>query len=327
MKQALKWINDALATKGIVNHMTHYRIDAGEIRATDGRITAGTPLALDRSFLVPGRELEALVNRLPEKGLTIEDGANEHEIVLKSGRLRGTIRVLPLTDWDYPGVDTAEWHPLPAKLLEIIRALRPFISDNATQLWAMGIAIDDGWCYATNNIALAGTRCEGVGDMAGILPVWATDFITSRAEGLTHWAWAPEYVAFKWADGSWMRSGLIDGKFHEKAGELIRSAFETEPSMAVTSEFREAVIRVAELADGTGPLCVYADKVEAAAGRMRVEEAVVAEVPEGAECSKWGAAYLLPVIRAASCWQPSNWPKPTPFRGDVISGYVAGRNA
>ncbi len=319
MKTIIAWLNEALAAKDLAVGMTYYRVSDHQIRATDGRITASHPWPYDGEFLVPGDEFEKVLARCIEPTITM-DGL---EMKMKSGRFGGTIQTLPLDKWDYPGVEDADWKPIPPPLLPIIKALRPFVSDNAVQGWALSVALQDGWAYATNNIALGGAKCKELKDIQALLPVWAADFILEREEGLTHWAWQEHYVAFKWKSGAWMRSQLNVGKFPDRAAEMVQAAFKEKPTQHITEEFRDAFRQIAELAADT--IHIYADRIESKFGKAVVVDGIESEVPEGADHSIWGAKFLVPAIEVADSWSPSLWPKPAPFRGPLVSGYVVGR--
>lgn len=323
LKAATSWVGDALSTKDIVQSMTYYRIEAGEVCATNGRLVAGHPLDIDGSYLVPGRELEKLLGRMDAEP-TIEP-AGDGAILIKAGRLRGTVTTLPLDQWDYPGVDDADWTKLPDGLLPAMAALRPFVSDNATQAWAMGMAILGGWAYATNNVVLAGVPLPKLKKLEGIVPVWAIDFVLSRMDGLREWAWADDYIAFRWESGAWMRAALLAGKFHARAAELVDQAAGAKPTQTISADFRAAVERLADLSD-EGGMAIYSDRIETSSGRARVEFDVECEVPKDHEHSLWSAQFLAPVVRIATHWQPASWPQPAAFKGEHIVGYIAGRN-
>src|SRR5665213_1872018 len=223
MKTTITWLNAALAAKDIGASMTYYRVADGMISATDGRITASYPWRFgNECFLVPGVEFEKVLKRMPDNP-TISSG--ENNIKLKSGRLSGTIQTLPLTEWAHPGVDDANWKKIPADLLPLLKELRAFVSDDPTRAAAQCIALENGYAYATNNVALAGAKCDELGAIMALLPVWAIDFLLGREEGLTHWTWNNNYVAFKWFNKAWMRSQLVVGQFPEKAAALVRDAF------------------------------------------------------------------------------------------------------
>lgn len=321
MRKEVKWLTDALSEKNIAREMTHYRIGGREIKATDGRITAGHPWPTNEECLVPGSEFEKLLARLPGDP-TLEVGDNC--IILKSGRSRGTINTMPTEEWGFPGVDTNRWENLPEGLTQALRKLRPFVSDNATKQWALGVALDDGWAYATNNVALAGVPLPSIAGVQAILPMWAIEFILDRTDELVEWAWTEQYVGFRWSNGAWMRSQLINDRFHEKAAEMIRSVDGMEPPQVITDEFRAVYARVAGLVGTVGGVYIGPQSIKGGFGQATMEDGVDVETLEGV--TAWAAAKLTPVIAAATHWEPATWPKPTPWKGDGICGYIIGRN-
>jgi hypothetical protein len=320
MKTTITWLNAALATKDIGASMTYYRVADGMISATDGNITASYPWRFGNDgFLVPGVEFEKVLKRMPDNP-TISAG--EGNIKLKSGRLSGTIQTLPLTDWSHPGVDEAKWKKIPTELLPLLKQLRAFVSDDPSRQASQCIALENGFAYATNNVAIAGAKCDELGEIMALLPPWAVDFLLGREEGLTHWAWTDNYVAFKWFNKAWMRSQLVIGQFPEKAAALVRSAFDEKPTQEITEDFRTAFKEIAELAEDT--IMIYADRIESKFGKAEIESESKCETPEGG-CSTWGARFLAPALMVADSWSPKMWPAPVPFRGKLLAGYVVGR--
>lgn len=325
MKATLKWLNEALAAKETGGAgMTYYRVQKGMISATDGRLTASHPWEFgEDEFLVPGAEFEKVLNRMPgEPELSVDkDGA----IKLKSGKFSGTIQTLPLKEWQHAGVDGAKWQALPKELIVLLAALRPFLNENTTQQWAQCVALDAGWMYATNNIAIAGAPCKGLEKIKALLPMWAVDFVLGRTEDVVQWAWTEHYVAFRWENGAWVRSQLIVGQFPEKAATLVRQAHKEKPTYIISDEFREAFGRVADLAEDT--ILVFANSIQSRFGKAIVEEGIKCKVPKGEKASVWGAKFLVPALQAATSWSPEVWPQPAPWKGEKIAGYVVGRRA
>lgn len=323
MKDIITWLNDALSTKGIVASMSHYKVSGQQICASDGRLLACHPWPYGGPFMVPGDEFEKVLNRLPgEPKLTV----NEDSITLSSGRFRGTVETLPLEAWDYwDAEDAIDWTPMPKGLPGLLRALRGFISDNAVQQWSLCIALEDGWAYSTNNVAIAGAPCKGLEGTKALLPIWAVDFLLSRLEGLESWVWTDKFCAFRWKNGAWLRAQLIVGQFPEKAASLIRESYQEKPTQRITKEFRTAFERVAELAEDT--VALYADRIESRFGKATIQDGLECEVPANSDYSLWGAKFLLPALQAAEYWSPSAWPGAAPFKGPVVSGYVVGRRA
>jgi hypothetical protein len=342
MQDIIKWVSEARPDKDIGPAMTYYQVQGGMIRASNGKITAGHPWVDDDSaFVVSGIEFERVLARMTADEPTVTVDAQASTVTVKSGRFHASIGTLPVDSWSYPGVDNAEWREVPDGLLAILRSLRAFISDNPPQPWQSCVALESGNCYATNNIALAGSACD-VGDVQALLPSYAIDFLLRREEGLESWAWNDNYVAFKWTSGAWLRAQLIIGKFPERAAALVREAYDVEPTQEITEEFREAFADASALAEDT--VHIYADRIESKFKRSVVTAPAECEVPPGREetypdpktgkmkkrtvgggVSIWGAQYLAPVISQATRWSPHLWPKPAPFRGDNVAGFVVGR--
>ena len=327
IRTVIKWINDALATKDIGPAMTHYRIMNKEICATNGRITAAHPWPDDNEFLVSGVEFEKILARMEgqeddPKFTTISDD----RINIRSGRFHGTIYTLPIDSWDYPGVEEAKWLPIPVTLIDVLKTLRAFISDNPSQMWAGCVALENDNCYATNNIAVAGAACP-VGAIEALLPSFAIDFIMKRLDNLESWAWTENYVAFRWhlPDGTfaWMRSQLVIGRFPEKAAAMVREAYDSNPTQEITEQFREVFNDVAGLAEDT--IKIFSNRIESKFKKSVIEGTIECEIPEEKEYSIWGARFLVPVIAQATHWSPSVWPKPAPFRGEHVAGFIVGR--
>jgi hypothetical protein len=329
MRDALKWVKGAIAARDLDPSRTFYKMDNSEIKATNGRLIAGHPCDTGCDFLVPGEEFEKVLDRLPGD-ITIKP--LENAVRFRSGHFSGTINTLPLDRWSYPDVSDTTWKPIPAGLVDLLRDLRPFVSDNQTQPWSTCVALENGWGYATNNVALAGKECKGI-DMMALLPAWAVDFVLSHATGLKSWAWSSNYVAFQWENEAWMRSNLVIGQFPEAAAAMIRKVRETECSTKITDEFRQAFVEVAAMAEDT--ILLYADRIVSRFKQAEIVANIKCKTPKEAECSIWGASYLVPAIKAADTWSPELWGmqdergrlKPSPWKGNGICGLVMGRRA
>lgn len=320
MYDEVRWLKDALSSKKIVLEMNYYKIHDGMIKATDGRIIAAHPIDIDDDFLVPGKDLERLLARMDgDVKITVDDENNE--ITVKSGRSRGTMKTLAFDSWDYPGIRDEDWQPIPAGLMHALRKLEPFVSENANHIWACGVTLKDGWAYATNNVAIAGIQVKAIGDMEVIIPSWTIDFILDRTDGIEAWAHTENYMAFKWKNGAWMRSSLLDSSFPEKVCDMIKKASYESPEVEITKEFRQSVSKLAELVDGS--IRITQTEITGSFGATRVEEECFIEELGGID-TIWNAKFLSQVVKVADFWDPFMYPKPAPFSGDGVVGYIVG---
>ncbi len=319
MRNELLWLDDALATSNIVNDWTNFSFESDVIKATDGRIAASIPCETGMNCMVPGKELLRVLNACDKEIKVSEDDTT---LKVTAGRFRAT---LPKIAGDLPvniPLDL-DWKPVPADLVNCIRAVRPFVSEDATHLWAMGVILHGGYCIATNNTAFAATECENLSVDELILPAWAADFVLER-DGLTHWAWDETFVAFKWESGAVMRSVLIDSRFPEKVLDILEAAKDDSSSEDITDDFKETFTRVSKLSDGV--IDIYPDKVAGVGGAASVEEETTGfQVPEGFDKSTWSAKVLEIVLKVAQSWRPCDYPAPCPFKGERVFGVILGR--
>ena len=317
MKEAIKKINEALSSGNIVKHFSYYLVKDGMICASDGRMVAASPFPCKITFLVAGDEFEKLVNRMPaEPTLTPLDDS----IRLTSGRFRGTIQTLDPTTVSY-ATPEGSWYKWPPGLLARLQLVRSFISDNATQTWALCAWLKDDAAWATNNVALARVSCEGMNAPGILLPNWAIDFLVKRKDEPQAFFMTDNHAAFRWADGSWMRTQLGEGTFPEQAAKLVEGA--SQPQWEVNDEWRKACYMVADFSESH--VTMYCDKIVGGRGRANVEYDIQTPVPEGLEKTIWHPKFLLPVIEAATHWDPLAYPKPATFAGPHITGIIVGK--
>lgn len=317
MLEDIRWLNQALSNKDLVLAMMHYRIQEDFVVATDGRMTAGRPWPYGGTGLIPGHEFEKVLQRMPDNAV-LEWG--DGFVVVKGGRLRARIKTLPVEDWHEQKLDVA-WKKVPPDLLGKMAALRPFISDDAHSLrqWALGISIKNGWLYATNNVVAVGTEMKGFLKRGTTIPLWAVDFLLSR-EGVTHWAQAEHFLAFKWADDSFMKTSLLEGGFPDGVGDMIKNIDTATLGHNITDSFRQAVDRVGGLSDS---VTVKDGALFGVYKAATITENLEDEVPD----SIWTSRHIGAVVQTAERWNPTTWPEPVAFEGHGVQGLIVGRSS
>lgn len=320
MKEALEKVKSAVSQKDVVAHLTHYLIAGGQIVASDGRMTAGAPFPDQRTFLVPAEDFEKVVMRLgKDPVITLEENA----IVVKAGRYRATVRTLDPAQYHYQ-LPEGECLAVPGGFLDRLRAVRPFVSDNATQPWSLCVHCTHERLAAANNICAAISKDSGLppGTNA-LLPIWAVDYVLSRKEGLTGLHISANSMAFRWADGSWMRTQLVAAEFPTQLDKMLGET--PEPDWEIPADWREAYARVADLTDDAVRL--HGDRIVGGrADRTTVEGEAFTPVHKEDGHTTWNPKFLTPVIEAATHWKPDAYPRPAPFRGRLIFGLIMGRS-
>lgn len=323
--ERVKWITDAIASQDLgLQGLNCYLIRNGNIHANDGRMTVGTPFPFEGpDVLVPAEQFEKILVNKPEGNFSWE--REEDRLVLKRGRFKGRIKTMPIDSWVMPTDLPLGLTPIPDGFIEGLRALLPFISENATKPWATCVGVIGDYLYASNNIAVARVLCPTYLEAEEfLLPRWVVEFIVKREEGLTAWLADENRVTFLWEDGSWMRSQLIMDKY-PPVQTILDKYFQGDVDVEITPEWRKVIRRIAKIADDP----VIRLRPEECAGStgevLAVEDEGGAPVPEGLTETVWDLRYLEPVIAVATHWNPRTYPSPAPWRGGNIEGIIAGR--
>lgn len=320
MRDAVKWVTDALSSKNVVQQYMYFLVKDGMIHATDGRLTAAHPFPVDETFLVAGDEFTKVLNRLSvaEPVVSITDSGF---VRLAHGRFRGDIQTIEHDGWTVPSPE-AKWKKFPQGVLDGMRMLRPFVSDNAVHQWALCISIQNGQMFATNNATMGVVEVPGTKNIKAMVPSWAVDFLRHRDEDPTMWMATDNYLAFKWPNGAWMRTQLVTGEFPPMAQRLLAEA--VTPEFKLTPEWIEGFQRVSALSEDA--VFLYTDKMTGGKGLMACEEDIGTPVPDGTECTVWHPRFLDAVVAVATYWQPDAWPKAASFVGSSIRGLIMGRS-
>jgi hypothetical protein len=280
-------------------------------------MVASVPFAFDGTALVSGKELELVAKNVPGTPTLTLDGKS---FIVKSGRFKAKVPASDPNEWPYETLEP-ETVPVPAGFIQTLRDVRPFVSENATQLWATGVCFDGTFAYATNNIALV--RVAVVSPFRQfLLPLWAVDFLLTREEGLTGWLLEENSVTFEWANGGRMRSQLLEGTFPvPSVNAIIDTA--GEPTHALDEAWKTVYHRLAAMAED-GFIALYPEHGQAgkeSADSLHVED----ELKTPGEKSVWFADHLSTVVDIATHWNPERWPNPSPFKSERLQGAIAGR--
>lgn len=320
MQDAIAKVKSALGLKDIASHLSHFLVQGGMIMASDNRITAAAPFPFtELSFLVPGPEFERLINKF-EGDCTFALDDKNMTLTLKCGKIKGTLKVLSPELVVYKPSE-GQWHDLPSDLLDALRKIRPFVSDNAVHFWALSVCIAKNAVFATNNVVVARADVSDFDGEGRLLPSWAVDYILAHPCKIEALITDEGSMTFMFSDGSWMKSQLIDSKFPEAAAKLIDTL--PECRFALDDEWRRGYDCISSMAENI--IDIHADKMVAILGHGETEYTVNSPIPTDKPYSRWAKKFIDPVIAGATHFQPDIWPKPAPFIGPGLKGLIVGR--
>lgn len=319
-KAPLAAVRSVLAARDFGAYLNWYVLRGGYAFAHDGKMAAGAPCEHGLDRLVPGTELDDLVARLPDEITLMSD---DKSITLKAGRMRGTIQTLPSDSVSVPSPE-GEWQKPPPTFVEALRLARPFIAEVAAQAYGTCACLRAGSVIATTNIALVEVTCPdldpGATDLC--LPSWAVDFILKAKDDLDGIMLLPDYAAFRWSSGLWMRTQLVAGAFPAAITTLLASVEPTQP-LAISADWRGAYDLVAGCSEGL--ITAEPTRILGGRGHSKVEHDV--DPIALGEPIHFNPKFLTAVVHIATHWNPAVYPKPIPFVGPDVRGLIVGRRA
>lgn len=214
MLNTLRFVRGAVSKKDSIPVLTHFHIYEGRIQGTNGRLTIDAPCSELSKFdlTVPAEIfLKAVDACQGEPNLTLE---GEGKLRVKGGGFKALI---PLGDHAiYPrgkrdsGSGTALSSDI--NLLTPLRALAPFIGEDASRDWACGVLFRNGIAYATNNAVLAASpACLFPMDLN--LPFFLVEELIRIGREPSIIYATENSASFGYADGSWIKAQLLSAEW------------------------------------------------------------------------------------------------------------------
>jgi hypothetical protein len=203
--------------------LTHIRVYNGRIQGGNGKycIDAPCPDLLGYDFCCPAdRFIKAVDAADGEPLIKITDGG---KITLSKGKFRAILPLAPVEDYPLAERERGDEAVMLGDWIPMLKALAPFIGEDASKPWAQGIWLaDDGYAYATNNSSMVRIRSPwGSTNNQLILPDFMVDEILRLGQEPMQILYTHGVITVGFEDGSWLQSRLLEGQFPEKAKQLI----------------------------------------------------------------------------------------------------------
>lgn len=318
MLNALKFVNRATADKDIVRALTHICVHDGLLQGSDTRmsIAAECPELAGHSFTVPAEKfIRAIIACKGDPTIVRQDDGT-----VKVSHKRFRVTLPSLKAEDYPAIgfkpDDAVKVSAPAGFLEALRKLAPFISRDASRPWSMGVCLNKTHFYATNNVTLARVPVTWNGPVINLPSFVVEELLDINQPILEIWA-SPSAISFKF-EGAWMRSQL----YADAWPTSIPSMFNAERSFIPVPEgLLEAVEQLIPFCpDVKFPSIHFTDGGITTANGLQSAEIGF----DWAGVGVYRAEVLQTVLRVATEWDPTAYPKPVFFNGNGIQGMMVG---
>lgn len=314
MLEQLKFVQGSVAKKDFLPALTHFVIEHGTVRGYNGTISLCSPIPFDIACKPKAEQLvRAIGNCSDTVKLSITQAGR---LSIKSGSFRALVECV---DGDTP-------HVLPsgedvqvngAAILAALKAVQPFIGEDASRPWCNGVLFRGPSVFATNNVTLVEYWAQDTLPVVVNIPRQAVREILRIGEPPTHAQCDSSSVTFHYDGGRWLRTHLLDCAWPDLSAVLDK------PCTPAPID--------PELFTGLATVKPFADKLERALfrdGHIKTH----ATDEEGASYALAGlppdGAYNISMLEllegVAVTADFSLYPKPCLFFGENIRGAIVG---
>lgn len=206
MLKELKFVQGSVAKKELIPTLTHFIIEDGKVRGFNGTLALCSPIALNITCKPKAADMVAAINNCTDTVQLSLTGAGR--LSIKSGKYKALINCVEGdTAHVNPEGDVVQLNG--AALLEALKALEPFIGDDASRPFTNGVLLDAQSAFATNNVILA-QYWIGVDFPVVNIPRSAVREMLRIDEPPTHAQYVPgANITFHYTDGRWIRTQLL----------------------------------------------------------------------------------------------------------------------
>ena len=217
MLASLKFVQGAIRRNAIDPTLEHYRIGDGRISGSNGHMTLSAKVELDLVACPKASTFYRAIDACKES-LSLSMTPAGRLAVVSQG-FRAYVPCVP--DMPFISEPQGEIVPVPQGFVADLIALLPFIGEDASRPWAMGLLVRDGQYMATNNIVLV-QRWSGHSMPAFNFPRFAVTELARIGVDPTHIQATSDSVTFHYADGRWLKTQLYPNDWpFERMSELL----------------------------------------------------------------------------------------------------------
>lgn len=156
MRDTFNLVRGAVSERDLIPVLTHFAYFEGRIHGYNGRVHLSAPVKMPASmpsFTVPADLLMAALDSCRgEPKLVVV----ENQLRISEGSFQANLPIGSIADFIIPPAPVVpKKAKYIAKLLPILRTLRPFVGEDASRPWCASIRFDRTAAFATNNVVLA----------------------------------------------------------------------------------------------------------------------------------------------------------------------------
>lgn len=322
MLEALRFVIGAVAKKDFVAELKHLKIKDGRIQGFNGNMSLSSPIDFDIEAMPNAAALINAVRVCDTDEISLSMTATGR-LAIKAGNFKAFLNCIPKDQEDNAGVfPSPEGDEIPVndELINAIRMLSPFMTDDASRPWANGIMIKANSAYATNNVMLA-EYWHGLPFTREILiPRDAVHEILRMKERPTKIQMTENSMTV-WFEGErWLRTQLLTDGFPEKIYDVLKPTL-TASKTPLPEGFFDALLKLKKFTDETNQIIFTQDRLSTSNTEGDGAEIDVAGITAG---PIFGIKYLMLLEGVATSVDWNAYPGPCAFFGPRMRGMMMG---
>ena len=317
MLDALRFVQGAVAKKDFVPALTHFRIKDRTIMGSNGNMTLSSPIDLDLDIMPKaGPFIKALQTCQETIGLHVTAGGR---LSIKSGRFKALVDCIPdgFPDTTPQGV----FVELPDGILPALKALGPFIAEDASRPWARGILLRNSSAYATNNVVLMEYWLKAPFPVALNVPRSAVVELLRIGIEPMRLQVCNDSVTFHYEGGQWLKTQLYSTEWPD-LNRIFNLPSNPEP---VPTGLWDALEDLKPFTDKLNQ--VYMSPGKVSTGPDGDDASATSEVPAVSTKGVFNLDYLSKLKGVAERIDFTTYPKPCLFFGENVRGAIIGMRA
>lgn len=315
----LKFAQGAIKKNNITPELEYYQVKDGRVVGYNGHMALSAPIDLD---LEAKPKADLFYKALDACGETIAiDMTGAGRLHIKSGKFSAYI---PCIEKEvYEASPKGEKYPAPAGLAASFRRMLPFISEDASRPWAMGLLVDHSCLTATNNIIII-QEWSGHALPTFNCPRFAVAEIARIGRDPVEIQVSNNTVTFHYSDGSWLLTNRLSMEWPaEKMNAILDRPSEQQP---LPEGFFAAVEKIKPFILEGHHSGVYFEEGAIRTASPGSQEGARIEIPGLIDGPVFNIKALALLDGCVDTIDLTQYPHPCIFYGPQVRGAVLGMN-
>ena len=321
MIRSLKFVQGVIKKSSLSQDFMHYSIKDGQIIGFNGHLALAAPIELDIEVYPKADLFGKAISACSDKISLHMTKAGR--LAIHSGSFKAYVPCLE--EVAYVARPEGEKHETPPDFLDSIKQLYPFVAEDATRPWAMGLLMDQGSYFATNNV-LCVQKWSGHTIPSINIPRFSLQELIRINETPEYIQTDQQSVSFVYAEHRWLRTQVYSLEWPiERINEILSPPINAAINpKTVPSGFAECLETLVPFMDDKSSAVYFEEG--GISNDTELETGVhinFAGLPAGPIFSIHQLRLLSTVVKDID-W--SLYPKPCLFSNDNLRGAVVGMN-